>query len=766
VIGLEILDQPADPNAAGAAGAAGDGSGGTGGQEPGGGGTGGTEAGAGMGGTGGDSQAGAGGAGGQGGMETGGAGQSQGGAGQSQGGAGQSQGGAGQSQGGAGQNQGGAGQSQGGAGSGQGGAGQSQGGAGQNQGGAGQSQGGAGSGQGGAGQNQGGAGQSGMCQPGGSSVTGAYKDAVGQPQDSCPAAKPLPTRNYPVTIPCCTLYVDNKTSSDGNGTPDAPIKDLPGALASASDGDTICLRATDTPYSGGNDPLKLDKAVSLLGGFDKNWLRPTTYPFVSEDPQKIQTRIVASLPGPLDNKQTALTVTYAGATGMLIDGIVFPEPQGNANVASVGVEMQGVSANLTFSNNIVQAGNGLPGTFPHGSVGILLSDSSPTIQLSQIKALGDAYGQSMDPNSVGIAILHDSHPRLQGNKINGGSGLNNNGIGSAGILVDSISTSATQITDNEIDGGTGGVTVGINHVGVQIIGASVVDLSNNYISAGGDGVKAASGQSVGVLYGSTAALSIQMNRIYGGAGGNLSQTTGIQVVSGSGGQITGNMIHGGRADQKGIANSYGVWLSGNAIGLLISYNTIASGYQSIIDQKKSTALILSKGSSTRVEANLLLANEPTSLAFDLAKESTLSFVGNVILGTGTTLGNNGGAPVISLATLSSPSSPNFVLGGSCSEMGCLQTAACNMNATPACLLGCWGSDGGLAALQSVGWQFKETTEANISCPVLGKYGNMMPSFSSQPTKDLYDTLRPGTGMMTGDTTGAAQYKDTMTMCHM
>jgi hypothetical protein len=608
-------------------------------------------------------------------------------------------------------------------------------------------------------------GGAGSCTPG--VLQGNISDAVGMDL-ACSVPRALPKTTIQTSLPCCDIYANNQGEVPGDGTAQNPYTSLDNAINMATNGKTICLRTSGDPYTAG---VALPGGVSLLGGFDADWKRPdpTTYPFIEA---MASASIISGSPlaDPINGVMAALVVNGSGMDA-LIDGIQFQGPAQVApfgGAAAVGVLLMECGSKLTFSNNKVQGGStaSVPASGqPVAAAGLMIVNGSPIIQLNQIMGSASQQQTNAPTSSVGVALLGQGMTTLQGNKITGGAGQNDskgnpakeNSQGSVGVLVAAMSSALqATMTHNQIDGGTGSCPGGFAHVGVAIVDQAQAVLTSNYVSGSGlsGDNDASQGSSVGVLHSSAASLNIQLNRVHGGDGALLNRTVGVEIGKATGGTLAGNMIHGGRT---GTGLSEGVAQLAGSSNLLIHYNTVYSGHQSN-QAMPSTTLAISGGTSTKIEANLLLAGGDASLAFALQQSAIATFAANIMLGVGVNVGQVNGSAIATVNDANYPN--NFVVRGTCpqGQMNCVTTTDCTGTVTPACLLGCWGSDEGVSALREAGWQISENNPGNLSCPILGKFGPVNTvNLQTPPKTDMYGSQYPVGVAMEDPTTGAFQY---------
>ena len=135
------------------------------------------------------------------------------------------------------------------------------------------------------------------------------------------------------TAQAADIYVSLETGKNKNaGTKEAPLKNLWKALENANDGDTIYLAEGVYPGKMKQNWFLIDKAVSILGGYSKD--------FAARNPLEHKTMFQA-LNENNDKK----------GTGLGVFTIDFTKRQGNAHPQNVDMKFDGLIFDEGFANS-------------------------------------------------------------------------------------------------------------------------------------------------------------------------------------------------------------------------------------------------------------------------------------------------------------------------------------------------------------------------------------------------------------------------------
>jgi hypothetical protein len=257
-------------------------------------------------------------------------------------------------------------------------------------------------------------------------------------------------------------YLVSPAGSDlGTGLSDDPFLTIEHAIAQAalSPGKNVLIQQGDyyTPQ------ITLVEGVSLLGGYDANWVR---------DVVNNRARIFDSslFGGDACCGYTPKAAVYADATitnGTLIEGLeIYGSTAPGMNLSSAFYAGGG---SPTLRNCRLSAGSGLAYSY-----GVYISQSA-----SMLIEYCEIHGGSSDA-SLGIRLVHSggSGVVIRSSVIDGGTGLNSN----AGILLENnVAVPSPSIYNNLITCGTGGTDTA---TGITVAQSSQPVIANNTIVAG------------------------------------------------------------------------------------------------------------------------------------------------------------------------------------------------------------------------------------------------------------------------------------------
>jgi hypothetical protein len=618
----------------------------------------------------------------------------------------------------------------------------------------------------------GGAGSGGMCLSG---VSGQeqLRPAGGPLGGQLPGCnlKETPQTQLPTAAFCCTSFVSEKGPGGAAplGSKTNPRTSIQEAINAAASGETICV--CQGTFSENLDSL--GKPISLLGGFDcAQWTR-------GEVPFKVWQTKVNSLE--TTGKEVFRATGASFGSTVVVDGIEFNAAHTLSGPAR-GVVLSGTGP-MVFSNNHVTGGSGAATTTPIASLALIVDQSgSPVLRFNTIEG-GSGTTGNMETSTVGVFVKLSS-PVIVGNTIRGGVGTNTaGGPGSVGLLVTSSTlTGGNAVAFNDIHAGSGkGSGAGFSRAGVQVGPNAEVELTSNTIQGGSGDTPGAIG---GVLHQSQAAVHLHANRIFGGDGPGVSRTVGVEIVSGDGGEIINNMIHGG-FKKHASGGAYAVGLEvldtspNTATSLIVDYNTIYSG-SGVGSGNRPSAAVYVTAPRTLVRSNMLMASEADSITVLLPSTQATTFTSfdwNTVLGTdtgfmakddGTSLNvvdTSSMNTALSAYAVPTPSYVALVRNG-CSTMGCfspIPVCGSGPGVAPSCLLGCWDAQDTTKALFGPGWQvLGAPAKADPVCQAVN-----IPVNGAPQQFDLYGAVRKSAGPVpgpasVGPTQGAAEYPGTCT----